>query len=151
MAIAIDARIADVIALPEHSAEPRAGAGAMMACTVSRMKSTTITKLFMTCTLALAFTGCATDDVAEPEADPQTSTAESALTCTPGAETCDYGCGFDGSTWNNDPTPSTDDCIIRCNAAGTGWQLVTDCGWAQNFPFSASCLNSQPHPVCQNN
>ena len=23
--------------------------------------------------------------------------------------------------------------------------------WAQSFPFSASCLNTQPHPVCQNN
>jgi hypothetical protein len=90
----------------------------MTAGNVSRMKFTTITKLFMACTLAGAFAGCATSD---------------------------------GSTWNNDPTPSTDDCIIRCNAAGTGWQLVTDCGWAQNFPFSASCLNSQPHPVCQNN
>jgi hypothetical protein len=123
----------------------------MTAGNVSRMKFTTITKLFMACTLAGAFAGCATSDVADPDAEPQTSTAESALTCTPGAETCDYGCGFDGSTWNNDPTPSTDDCIIRCNAAGTGWQLVTDCGWAQNFPFSASCLNSQPHPVCQNN
>lgn len=117
--------------------------------TVARMTTTTITKLFMVCTLGLAFAGCATD-AAAPEAEPQISTAQDAVTCTPGAETCDYGCAFDGSTWN-DPTPSTDDCIIRCNAAGTGWDLVVDCGWAQNFPFSASCLNSQPHPVCQNN
>jgi hypothetical protein len=72
------------------------------------------------------------------------------VTCTPGAEICDYGCGFDGSQWDG-PTPSSDDCIIRCNAAGNAWQLVAECGWAQNFPFSASCLNTQPHPVCQNN
>jgi hypothetical protein len=37
------------------------------------------------------------------------------------------------------------------SVAGTGWELVVDCGWAQNFPFSASCLNTQPYPVCQNN
>jgi hypothetical protein len=113
------------------------------------MKTTTITKLFMACSLSLAFAGCATD-VEAPSPDELTSTAESALTCTPGEETCDYGCAFDGSTWNG-PTPSTDDCIIRCNAAGTGWGLVVDCGYAQNFPYSASCLNSQPHPICQNN
>jgi len=122
----------------------------MTACTVSRMRTTNIMKLSMACTLALAFAGCVADEVQAPATDPQTSTEQSALSCTPGAETCDYGCGFDGSTWNG-PTPSSDDCIIRCNAAGTGWDLVVDCGWAQNFPFSASCLNSQPHPVCENN
>lgn len=114
------------------------------------MTTTSITKLLTTCTLALAFAGCMTGEVAAPDTEPQTSTVDDAVSCTPGAETCDYGCGFDGSDWNG-PTPSTDDCIIRCNAAGNGWQLVVDCGWAQNFPFSASCLNSQPHPVCQNN
>ena len=122
----------------------------MTTCNVSRMKFAIITKLFIACTLAGAFAGCATNDVAEPETEPQTSTAESALTCTPGAETCDYGCGFDGSQWG-DPNPSSDDCIIRCNAAGNAWELVANCGWAQNWPYSASCLNSQPHPVCQNN
>jgi hypothetical protein len=114
------------------------------------MRTTTITKLVMACTLALTFAGCVSDDVAAPETEPQTSTQQSALQCTPGAETCDYGCNFDGSQWNG-PTPSTDDCIIRCNATGTAWQLVVDCGYAQNFPYSASCLNSQPEPVCQNN
>ena len=122
----------------------------MTACTVSRMKSTTISKLFMACTLGLAFAGCFTDEVAAPETETQTSTQQSVVSCTPGAETCDYGCNFDGAQWDG-PTPTTDDCIIRCNAAGTGWQLVASCGWAQNFPFSASCLNTQPHPVCQNN
>lgn len=75
-----------------------------------------------------------------------TSTAEAATTvhCTPGQETCDIGCFYDGG-------PSSDDCIIKCNVAGTAWVTITSCGWAQNFPYSASCLNSQPHPVCQNN
>ena len=122
----------------------------MIACTVSRMKTTTVSKLFMACTLGLAFAGCVTDEVAAPQPEAQTSTKQAAVSCTPGAEICDWGCGFDGSPWN-DPTPSTDDCIIRCNAAGTGWDLVVDCGWAQNFPYSSSCFNSQPHPICQNN
>jgi hypothetical protein len=122
----------------------------MAACTVSRMTTTTISKLFMACTLGLAFAGCVSDEVAAPEPEAQTSTEQYVVSCTPGAETCDYGCNFDGAQWDG-PTPSSDDCIIRCNAAGTGWQLVVNCGWAQNFPYSASCLNSQPHPVCQNN
>ena|SRR5215510_10279119 len=123
----------------------------MTACNVSCMKFTAVTKLFMACTLAGVFAGCATDDVAAPGSEPQTSAAESALRCKPGSETCDYGCGFDGSPFPDDPHPSTNDCIIRCNATGMGWELVTDCGWAQNFPYSSSCLNSQPQPVCQNN
>jgi hypothetical protein len=113
------------------------------------MKTTISRKLFMVCALGLAFVGCATDEVAAPETEVQTSTQQS-VTCTPGAETCDFGCNFDGAQWDG-PTPTSDDCIIRCNAAGTGWELVVNCGWAQNFPFSASCLNTQPHPVCQNN
>jgi hypothetical protein len=114
------------------------------------MRITTIRQRFTACTLALAFAGCVTSEVAAPEPEAQASTKESALSCTPGAETCDYGCNFDGAQWDG-PTPTTDDCIIRCNAAGTGWALVVDCGWAQNFPYSASCLNTQPHPVCQDN
>jgi len=113
------------------------------------MRTTTITKLFMAGTLALAFAGCV-DEVAAPTPEPQTSTKESADTCTPGEETCDWGCNFDGAQWNG-PTPTTDDCIIRCNAAGNGWVLVVNCGYAQNFPYSSSCFNSQPHPICQNN
>lgn len=114
------------------------------------MKTTIIEKLVMVCTVALAFAGCVTNDIAAPEPEAQSSTEQHTRVCTPGAETCDYGCGFDGGQWDG-PTPSTDDCIIRCNATGTGWQLVVNCGYAQNWPFSASCLNSQPHPVCQNN
>jgi hypothetical protein len=110
---------------------------------------TTIKTMFMACTLGLALAGCAADGVDGPD-EAQSSTEQAVVSCTPGAETCDYGCGFDGSEWNNQ-TPTTDDCIIRCNAAGNAWVLVAECGWAQNFPYSASCLNSQPHPVCQNN
>jgi hypothetical protein len=117
--------------------------GAMTACTVARMRAS-ITKLFIASTLA--FAGCVADEVTEAP----TSTDDYALSCTPGYETCDYGCNFDGAQWNG-PTPTTDDCIIRCNAAGNGWELVVNCGWAQNFPYSSSCLDSQPHPVCQNN
>ena len=124
--------------------------GAMTACTVLGMTTTIIKKLFMACTLALAFAGCVTEEVAPPEQELQTSTEESAVTCTPGAETCDYGCNFDGAQWNG-PTPTTDDCIIRCNSTGTAWELVQNCGYAQNFPYSSSCLNTQPHPVCENN
>jgi len=110
------------------------------------MTTQTIRKLLVTCTLALGFAGCLADDAAAP----QTSTLQSTISCTPGAETCDYGCNFDGAQWNG-PTPTTDDCIIRCNAAGNAWLLVVNCGYAQNFPYSSSCLDSQPHPICQNN
>jgi vibriolysin len=64
--------------------------------------------------------------------------------CTPGVQTCDFGCGLVGGN-------STDDCIVACNAAGTAWTLQENCGYAQNWPYSASCLNSQPAPVCQLN
>lgn len=80
------------------------------------------------------------------EQAPSTDEATSSLTkiCTPGYETCDYGCAYNHG-------PSTDDCIIKCNATGTGWITLVDCGWAQNWPYSSSCFPSQPHPVCQNN
>lgn len=84
---------------------------------------------------------CATDDV---PAEPAVSTLDSEISCTPGFETCDYGCFYDGG-------PSSDDCIIQCNAAGNGWNTLANCGWAQNGTTSASCLASQPHAVCQNN
>lgn len=114
------------------------------------MRTNIISKLFIASTLALAFAACVSDEAKTPEDELQTSVEESEVSCTPGAEVCDYGCNFDGSDWNG-PTPTTDDCIIRCNAAGNAWQLVVNCGWAQNFPYSSSCLNTQPHPICQNN
>jgi hypothetical protein len=121
----------------------------MTACTVARMKTTTIWMRFVACTLGLAFASCVASESAAPEPEAQTSTEQS-VSCTPGYETCDYGCNFDGAQWDG-PTPTTDDCIIRCNAAGNAWQLVVNCGYAQNFPYSSSCLDSQPHPICQNN
>jgi hypothetical protein len=100
------------------------------------------THLALALTLAAAgLAACAADN---PVEEPGVSTIESEITCTPGFETCDVGCFYDGG-------PSTDDCIIRCNAAGNGWITLANCGWAQNFPFSASCLPSQPPPVCQKN
>jgi hypothetical protein len=107
-------------------------------------KQTSHKRLFVFAT-CLAVAGCATEPSA-PTDEAQTSEQEAAVTqiCTPGQETCDIGCFYDGG-------PSTDDCIIKCNATGTAWLTIASCGWAQNFPFSASCLNSQPHPVCKNN
>lgn len=93
--------------------------------------------------VAVAFAACTDQAPSNTEAD-EVGVSEQAITCTPGYETCDVGCYYDGG-------PSTDDCIIRCNAAGNGWITLENCGWAQNFPYSASCLASQPHPVCQNN
>jgi len=94
------------------------------------MRTTIIRKLFTACTLALAFAGCVGDEVAAPEPAVETSTAASAVSCTPGQETCDYGCNFDGAQWDG-PTPTSDDCIIRCNASGTRWELVDNCGCAE--------------------
>jgi hypothetical protein len=114
------------------------------------MKFKTITKLFTAISFAFAFAGCATDEVSAPQQELLTSLEEQTVSCTPGVKTCDFGCNFDGAQWNG-PTPTSDDCIIRCNSAGNGWELVANCGWAQNFPYSSSCLDSQPNPVCQNN
>jgi hypothetical protein len=78
---------------------------------------------------------------------PQTSSSEAAAftqICTPNDETCDFGCFFQGG-------PSSSDCIIRCNSTGTAWLTLEDCGWAQNGLTSASCLDRDPHPVCENN
>lgn len=102
------------------------------------MTKNATSKILLTITASLAIVACATDET------PRTSSSESAVSCTPGQETCDYGCYAQGG-------PSTNDCIIKCNATGTGWITLQDCGWAQNLPYSSSCLDSQPHPVCQNN
>ena len=78
---------------------------------------------------------------------PQTSSSEAAaftLICTPNDETCDFGCFFQGG-------PSSSDCIIQCNSTGTAWVTIADCFWAQNGQTSASCLDKDPHPVCENN
>lgn len=103
------------------------------------MKHTT-TRILLVLVATLGVGACA----AEENADVETVRQGAQVQCTPGEETCDVGCFFDGG-------PSTDDCIIKCNESGTGWITLQNCGWAQNFPFSASCLNSQPHPRCENN
>jgi hypothetical protein len=87
-------------------------------------------------TISLAFAACS----AEPTI--ATGTHESALVCTPGELMCDYACYFVGG-------PSTNDCIDQCNASGTGWIKVQDCGWAQNLPYSSSCYEIEPDPICQ--
>ena len=96
--------------------------------------------LFLAVTAGLAFAGCAS----ETEIQSSSAGAASTVICTPFQETCDWGCYYQHG-------PSTDDCIIKCNAQGTAWNTITDCGWAQNFPYSSSCLDSQPHPICKNN
>jgi hypothetical protein len=95
--------------------------------------------LSLTFAASLAVAGCSSEPI-------QTSSEEEAVTqiCTPGEETCDFGCFFQHG-------PSTDDCMIKCNATGTAWKTLIDCGFAQNFPFSSSCLDTEPHPLCQNN
>ena len=99
---------------------------------------TTMQHVLLTFTLSLALAACAAQDPVDPV---ETTIQESALTCTPDDETCDWGCGWVGG-------PSTNDCIVRCNAAGTGYIEIEDCGWAQNFPYSSSCFDTSPHPVC---
>lgn len=96
---------------------------------------TTPKQLLLTLALALALAACTAESAVE------TSVDESALTCTPGTQMCDYGCNYVG-------LPTTNDCIVQCNSTGTGWFLVQDCGWAQNLPYSSSCLESQP-PRCE--
>ena len=99
-------------------------------------------KIPWTLVAGFAIAACATDEPVKN--DPVTSTTVQKETCTPGYETCDYGC-------YEQHGPSTNDCIIQCNAAGNDFITIWDCGWAQNFPYSSSCLDSQPHPICQNN
>jgi hypothetical protein len=106
------------------------------------MKSAT--HLFQILILGFALGACATDGAGDAgtSSDPATSEAESALTCTPGAEMCDFCCELSGG-------PSSNDCIVRCNSTGTGWVPAQDCGWAQNATYSSSCLDATPHPICK--
>lgn len=100
-------------------------------------------KNLMGCVLAIAMAGSMAACAGEVErATEHTEEAESALTCTPGEQMCDWGCYYVGG-------PSSSDCIIRCNAAGNGFIKVQDCGWAQNFPYSSSCRDRPAGPVCE--
>ena len=90
--------------------------------------------LSLSLSLALALAACSAEPI-------DLGAQESAVTCTPGTEMCDYACYFVGG-------PTTNDCVVRCNASGTGWIKIQDCGWAQNLPYSSSCLESEP-PRCE--
>jgi hypothetical protein len=94
--------------------------------------------LFVTAVLALS--ACSASEPRTTEAAPEAVTQ----ICTPFEETCDFGCFFKGG-------PSSNDCVIKCDFAGTSWKTVLDCGWAQNGLTSSSCLITQPHPICKNN
>jgi hypothetical protein len=101
-----------------------------------------MTKIFFCMVVSVVVSGCAIPEEPVPM-DIGTSEAELGhRICTPGTESCDWGCYYVGG-------PSTDDCIVRCNASGTGYVVVENCGYAQNFPYSSSCLEIQPHPVCE--
>jgi hypothetical protein len=102
----------------------------------------TITHLLMVLTVSLALTACSAEDPVGTGGDPATSAQESALLCTPGSQMCDYACYYVGG-------PSTNDCIVQCNTTGTAWVKIQDCGWAQNLPYSSSCYETQPYPVCE--
>ena len=94
-----------------------------------------IKSILLALALSLSLAACAADDTVD------TSSTESTLLCTPGAQMCDYGCNYVN-------LPTTNDCIVKCNSTGTKWLLVQDCGWAQNLPYSSSCLESSP-PRCE--
>lgn len=97
-------------------------------------------KLLSTIALALFATACTTAPV---ELSDKTANPFQQI-CTPGDETCDFSCVAQGG-------PSSSDCIVKCNATGTAWVTIADCGWAQNGHTSSSCLDKDPHPVCENN
>lgn len=142
--MAIPRRRATAAELPTSATSPPKGREprAERCDTVAAMMTHTIRAIALSIALCAALAGCMTDRDVEPQAEPATSVQESAVTCTPGYETCDIGCFYDGG-------PSSDDCIIKCNAAGNAWITLENCGWAQNGTTSASCLNSQPHPICK--
>lgn len=88
---------------------------------------------------ALVMAGCGVESVVEP-ADSAAAEISIFGLCTPGYQMCDT-CWVVGGN-------SAEDCIVQCNAQGTGWIEVENCGWAQNFPYSSSCYPSQP-PRCE--
>lgn len=103
-----------------------------------------ISQIIMGVVAALTVASCAAEAPQSSSDDVATSQTDQAVTCTPGAQMCDYGCFYQGG-------PSSSDCIVQCSADGKRWSTITDCGWAENWPYSASCLNSQPTPRCENN
>src|SRR5262245_56502466 len=54
-----------------------------------------------------AIAACATDDPSKTDVPVTATTVQKSEICTPGYETCDYGC-------YEQHGPSTNDCIIKC-------------------------------------
>lgn len=108
----------------------------------------TLTPLALTAALAAGLAACITEEVPAPPQptaeQPALTTQSQQVTCTPGVRFCDYSCYLTGG-W------SADDCITQCNSTGTAWLLVQNCGWAQNWPYSSSCLDrpEPAGPICQ--
>ncbi len=115
-----------------------------------RMMNQSFAKLVMVSAFALVagVAGCVAEEettqAPAPVEQPALAEQSQLLTCTPGYKMCDFSCYYVGG-------PSSNDCIVRCNTAGTGWVRAQDCGWAQNFPYSSSCLDRPQGPICQNN
>lgn len=58
--------------------------------------------------------------------------------CQPGEKHCDFGCTV--------IPKATNDCIKKCNSSLTGWELDTDCGYAQPNDRCSEPTNGAP--VC---
>jgi hypothetical protein len=97
---------------------------------------------------AALFTGAlgacvSSEDPGTQESPTTLGTSQQLLTCTPGAKVCDFACYLSGGL-------SSDDCIVKCNAAGTAFVPFENCGWAQNSVYSSSCLDLPPNDaICQ--
>jgi hypothetical protein len=77
---------------------------------------------------------CATSALCEQRSG--TSCAKPvAPTCTPGEKKCDSACEISGRANGS----SADDCVVACNAEGTAFAFVQNCGIAQHATFSDSC------------
>jgi hypothetical protein len=110
------------------------------------------TKIVVVAALFVGFTACVSSEDDASRKAPGTLEAPAVtlgtspsqlLTCTPGYQSCDIACTYSGG-------PSSDDCIVQCNAAGNGYTPVANCGWAQNSVYSASCRDLPPNrAVCE--
>lgn len=109
---------------------------------------THLSKLLVLSALSIGLSACVSSDEETsqktPAADVTLGTSQSQLiTCTPGYKSCDFSCYYSGG-------PSSDDCIVKCNAAGNGYIPVENCGWAQNSVYSSSCLDLPPsNAICK--
>jgi hypothetical protein len=111
----------------------------------------TFTKIVVAAALLTGSLGaCVSSDDEAPrtpagteEAPATLGTSQQLISCTPGAKVCDFSCYLSGG-------PSSDDCIVKCNAAGTAFVPFQNCGWAQNSVYSSSCLDLPPNnAICK--